>query len=108
MKKDIGLFARASWNDGHNETWVFTEIDRSASIGLYIDGANWKRQNDQCGIGTVINGLSSYHRDYLAAGGYGFIIGDGQLNYGWSGQQKFFIALIYFPIRFTLHLIFSL
>ena len=27
------------------------------------------------------NGLSRDHRDYLAAGGYCFIIGDGKLNY---------------------------
>lgn len=30
----------------------------------------------------VVNGLSSSHRDYLAAGGLGFILGDGQLQYG--------------------------
>ncbi len=29
-----------------------------------------------------MNGLSQDHRDYLAAGGYGFIIGDGALRYG--------------------------
>jgi high affinity Mn2+ porin len=33
------------------------------------------------GIAQVINGLSKDHRDYLKAGGYGFIIGDGNLNY---------------------------
>lgn len=27
------------------------------------------------------NGLSKVHRDYLAAGGLGFFIGDGRLNY---------------------------
>jgi high affinity Mn2+ porin len=82
LTEGVGLFARASWNDGHNETWAFTEIDRSASLGLVIDGSRWKRIDDLIGIGTVVNGLSSYHRDYLAAGGYGFILGDGQLNYG--------------------------
>ena len=30
----------------------------------------------------VLNGLSNAHRDYLAAGGIGFIIGDGRLRYG--------------------------
>ena len=30
----------------------------------------------------MVNGLSSAHRDYLAAGGLGFILGDGRLNYG--------------------------
>src|SRR6185503_14860850 len=29
-----GLFARGSWNDGKNETWAFTEIDRSVSLGI--------------------------------------------------------------------------
>ncbi|TMJ62508.1 MAG: cell envelope biogenesis protein OmpA, partial [Alphaproteobacteria bacterium] len=28
IAKDIGLFARASWNDGQNETLSFTDIDR--------------------------------------------------------------------------------
>jgi len=78
----IGFFARASWNDGHNETWAFTEIDRSASLGFVVDGSRFRRSNDAVGLGTAVNGLSSFHRDYVAAGGYGFIIGDGKLNYG--------------------------
>jgi high affinity Mn2+ porin len=81
LADDMGLFARVSWNDGNNETWAFTEIDRSVSAGLSINGTHWKRKNDVLGIGTVINGLSQPHRNYLGAGGYGFIIGDGQLNY---------------------------
>ena len=31
--------------------------------------------------GGAINGLSDAHRDFLAAGGNGLLIGDGQLNY---------------------------
>ncbi|HZX72958.1 MAG TPA: carbohydrate porin [Cyclobacteriaceae bacterium] len=82
LSDNVGLFARASWNDGNNETWAFTEIDRSVSMGLSINGSAWKRKNDVLGIGTVINGLSEPHKNYLKSGGYGFIIGDGQLNYG--------------------------
>jgi high affinity Mn2+ porin len=82
LAKSIGFFARASWNDGKNETWAFTEIDRSASAGISVNGERWKRDDDAFGIGTVVNGLSTCHRNYLAAGGYGFIIGDGALNYG--------------------------
>ena len=37
---------------------------------------------DEVGFGVVVNGLSQAHRAYLAAGGLGFIIGDGRLNYG--------------------------
>jgi high affinity Mn2+ porin len=40
-----------------------------------------KRESDEIGIATVVNGLSPDHRRYLQAGGYGFIIGDGSLSY---------------------------
>jgi high affinity Mn2+ porin len=79
--KDIGLFARASWNDGQNEILSFTDVDRSISGGLSIKGSFWRRPNDTIGIGGAINGLSDAHRDFLAAGGLGLLIGDGQLNY---------------------------
>jgi len=78
---DVGLFARASWNDGQNEILSFTDIDRSLSGGLSIKGSNWGRPNDTIGIGGAINGLSAGHRDFLAAGGTGLLIGDGRLNY---------------------------
>jgi high affinity Mn2+ porin len=81
LAKDTGLFARLGWNDGATETWAFTEIDRSASAGLQMGGPLWGRERDRLGLAYLMNGLSDAHRDYLAAGGYGFIIGDGALNY---------------------------
>ena len=78
---DVGLFARASWNDGQNQILNFTDIDRSVSGGLSIKGGRWGRPDDTVGIGGAINGLSAAHRDFLAAGGIGLLIGDGQLNY---------------------------
>lgn len=75
-------FIKASWNDGKNETWAFTEIDRSLTTGLQFDGDLWKRKNDRMAIAFVSNGLSGDHQNYLAKGGYGFLIGDGKLNYG--------------------------
>jgi high affinity Mn2+ porin len=82
LKRDVGMFFRASWNDGKHETWAFTEIDRTASLGLSLDGHGWKRDNDECAIAIVGSGLSKPHRDYLKAGGKGFMLGDGNLNYG--------------------------
>jgi high affinity Mn2+ porin len=79
--KDVGVFARASWNDGQNEILSFTDVDRSLSGGVAIKGSYWGRENDTIGIGGVINGLSTTHRDFLAAGGLGLLIGDGRLNY---------------------------
>jgi high affinity Mn2+ porin len=81
IAKDVGVFARASWNDGQNEILSFTDIDRSLSGGLSIKGSYWGRPSDTIGVGGAINGLSSAHRDFLAAGGMGLLIGDGQLNY---------------------------
>jgi high affinity Mn2+ porin len=77
----IGVFARAGFNDGRNETWAFTEIDRTLSAGASMGGDRWSRQNDVLGVAMLTNGLSGPHRRYLAAGGYGFIVGDGRLAY---------------------------
>ena len=77
-----GGFFRYSYNDGKNETWAFTEIDRSLSIGFVLNGLVWHRDNDKLGLAYSANGISAPHRNYLKNGGYGFIIGDGDLNYG--------------------------
>ncbi len=81
LTENLGLFGRLGWNDGQSESWAFTEIDRTASIGLQIKGTRWKRPDDKLGFALLFNGLSAAHRDYLAAGGVGFIVGDGRLNY---------------------------
>jgi high affinity Mn2+ porin len=82
LSETVGLFSRLSWDDGKTETFVFTEIDRSFQAGVNVRGDGWKRPDDHFGIAYEASGLSNDHRDYLAAGGYGFIIGDGKLNYG--------------------------
>ena len=79
---NVGIFARAGWNDGKHVSWAFTEIDQTVMAGFNFDGFLWKREDDVAGIAGVINGISSDHRAFLKAGGYGFIIGDGALNYG--------------------------
>lgn len=81
ITKDLGAFLRAGWNDGHTESWAFTEIDRTLALGLLRKGTLWRRPEDEVGTAVAINGLSQPHADYLAAGGLGFILGDGRLNY---------------------------
>jgi high affinity Mn2+ porin len=81
LTDDLGLFARAGWNNGQSETWAFTEADRNLSLGLSLKGAAWHRPDDVYGLAGVMSGLSRDHRDYLAAGGLGFELGDGRLNY---------------------------
>jgi high affinity Mn2+ porin len=77
----LGVFVRVSFNDGQNESWAFTEIDQSFATGMTLGGSPWKRSNDEAGVGFALSGLSDPHRRYLAAGGYGFLLGDGKLNY---------------------------
>ena len=81
LTSSLGLFGRASWNDGKSETFAFTEIDRSISAGLIVDGGYWGRGTDRAGLAFALNSLSKPHRDYLAAGGLGFFLGDGRLSY---------------------------
>ncbi len=81
IENGIGLFSRFSWSDGHSGDWAFTEIDRNFQLGISFDGKLWKRKDDVLGFCAAINGLSPEHRAYLEAGGMGFIIGDGKLNY---------------------------
>src|SRR4029077_16015672 len=79
ITKDLGAFLRASWRDGQEEVWQFTDIDRSLSAGLQLKGSSWNRSADTVGLAGIIDGISSAHRDFLAAGGRGITIGDGKL-----------------------------
>jgi high affinity Mn2+ porin len=77
-----GLFLRGSWNDGRNEAWAYAEIERSLTVGFARKHPLTRRPDDEAGLAFIANGLSGDHRAYLAAGGYGFMIGDGKLTYG--------------------------
>jgi high affinity Mn2+ porin len=79
---ETGAFLRLGWSDGRNEDFVFTEADRHASAGLQLAGGRWRREQDRVAVALVLHGLSADHRDYLAAGGEGFLLGDGRLRYG--------------------------
>jgi len=82
VQKDLGAFARLGWNDGKNQTWEFTDVDRMASAGISLKGEAWRRPNDAAGVAGVVNGISAAHRQFLAAGGLGITVGDGRLDYG--------------------------
>lgn len=81
LAEDSGLFLRLSANDGGTETYAFTEIDRQTALGGQFTGRAWGRGADRWGLALAANELSVPHRDYLAAGGQGFFLGDGALHY---------------------------
>ena len=102
LTNNIGAFARVGWNDGQYATWAFTEIDQTASLGLSFKGAPWKRADDVVGVAAVVNGISAAHQAFLRAGGYGFIIGDGNLNYGHESIiETYYNARLYDHCYFT-------
>lgn len=78
----LGCFARFGWNDGKHETWAFTEIDNSMSLGIAADGKKWNCEGDTFGLAFISSGLSTPHRNYFKAGGTAFMLGEGKLNYG--------------------------
>lgn len=98
----LGLFARYGWSDGKNETWAFTEIDESISVGVHFWGKSWNRKQDFAGIAWVTNGLSSSHQKYQQLGGNGFMIGDGNLTYGQESILEAFYSFQVPASPFTL------
>ncbi len=79
---DLRLFGRGGVNDGRVESFAYTEVDQSLQIGADLTGKSWRRHQDRIGVAFVSNGLGHDHREYLALGGRGFLLGDGRLNYG--------------------------
>ena len=93
VSENVGGYVRAGWSDGRTETFMFTEIDRSLSAGILLKGAAWRRAEDRLGVAGYLNGLSRAHRSYLAAGGLGFFLGDGRLNYATERIVEVFYSL---------------
>jgi carbohydrate-selective porin OprB len=88
LSKDVGFFARWSWNTGNTETQTL-DISQSLSGGFSIKGSTWGRPEDTIGIGYAINGISASEIDYLNRGGFTAFIGDGNLQYD---REKIFEA----------------
>jgi high affinity Mn2+ porin len=79
ITEQLGVFARAGWADGNIEPYEFTDVDRTAAVGLSLNGKPWSRPDDTIGLAGVINGISKVHEEFLNAGGLGILIGDGML-----------------------------
>ena len=81
LTPDLRVLARGGAHDGKTESFAFTEIDRSLFAALSLKGGKWGRAQDHLGISIGRNELSNDHRNFLAAGGSGFFLGDGRINY---------------------------
>jgi len=79
----VGVFARAGLSDGNVEPWDNTDSDRSAELGVSVNGKGWGRPDDTFGLVGLLDGISAIHAEYFNAGGIGIVIGDGKLpHYG--------------------------
>ena len=78
----LTVFGRWGWNEGANESFAYTEVDETIEAGAGFGGNLWKRKLDRAGVAFMSNGISSDHKQYLALGGEGFLLGDGALSYG--------------------------
>jgi high affinity Mn2+ porin len=82
LPANFRAYLRAGWNEGHKESFAYTEMNSTLSFGFELLGDAWGRKEDQLGSAFETGGISTKHRQYLALGGLGFILGDGHLNYG--------------------------
>lgn len=89
----FGLFGRWGWDEGRHESYAYTEVDSTVELGAGASGIRWRRKFDRAGVAFVSNGISRDHQEYLALGGYGFLIGDGRLRYGRETIEEAYYTL---------------
>ena len=79
LTQDLGAFLRGGLASGSVEPFDFADIDRTISGGLSLAGSAWGRKDDRVAVAGVINQISRVHQQFLAFGGVGILVGDGQL-----------------------------
>jgi high affinity Mn2+ porin len=82
VTENLRVFGRFGWNDGHTESFAYTEVDQTVELGGDYEATRWHRANDKLGFAVVSNAIKRDHQNYLKAGGLGFLLGDGNLRYG--------------------------
>jgi high affinity Mn2+ porin len=82
LSRYLTAFGRFGWGNGKTESFAYTEVDQSFDQGIGANGNWWHRKQDRAGIAFVSNAIKKDHQNYLAAGGLGFLLGDGHLSYG--------------------------
>jgi len=82
LSENLRVAGRLGWNDGKTESFAYTEVDQTVELAADYGASRWHRANDKLGVAFVSNAIKRDHQNYLKAGGAGFILGDGRLNYG--------------------------
>ncbi len=96
LSLNFRAYFRAGWNDGLYESFTFSGMNNTVSFGGDLSGDRWHRKDDRIGSAFVNSGLGKDHREYLALGGIGFMLGDGALSYGReSVSETYYTAHIF-------------
>jgi high affinity Mn2+ porin len=81
IAKNLGIFGRVGWQDGHIAAAAFTDVDWTVQLGVSMKGAAWHRPGDTFGLLGNLAGASSQQQAFLKVGGTGILNGDGNLTY---------------------------
>jgi len=81
LTQHLTAFARFGWDNGKTESFAYTEVDQTFAEGIGANGSWWHRKQDRAGVAFISNAIAKDHQNYLAAGGLGFLLGDGHLTY---------------------------
>ena len=82
LTENLRVFGRFGWNEGQHESYAYTEVDQTVEAGADYAGNRWHRPADKIALAVVSNAIKRDHQNYLKLGGLGFLLGDGNLNYG--------------------------
>ena len=84
----LGVFGRVGWSDGRNESFAYTEDDRTRRDRAFLEGrrvaASRTTARAWCSSPT---GSLRLTNSILGIGGLGFLLGDGALT---PGPEKIF------------------
>ena len=81
LTSNLRLYGRFGWNEGQHQSFAYTEVDQSISLGADLSGRIWSRPDDKLGVTFITNAIKRDHQAYLKLGGKGFLLGDGGLTY---------------------------
>ena len=86
LTDDLGLFARAGYDDPSKEPYEFTDTDAALSGGFRLNGDRWGRKDDILSLAFVLDAIGREHAEYFNLGGLGILAGDGRLPH--PGDEK--------------------
>jgi high affinity Mn2+ porin len=66
LPANFRAFLRAGWNEGHKESFAYTEMNDTFAIGAELAGDGWGRKQDQIGSAFETGGISSKHQQFVS------------------------------------------